>query len=180
MALLTDRAYVNYGEQQGARMPVACHSPDANQVWRAADKFEEFLRDFKSSSSEAAERLGGLRLTGDGLADDYDLMDESDDPVADGADARRGPKHKYMDMLQDVADRVQSTIVIDLDDVDAVSEGIALRLILTGSGLQFEKKLGVEKIFRLAESIEQNTHHYLEVLSRAVDKVMPEPSSEPT
>ena len=38
--------------------------------------------------------------------------------------ATRSPKLKYMKMLQDVADRARSQILIDLDDLDAVSPPI--------------------------------------------------------
>ena len=34
--------------------------------------------------------------------------------------ATRSPKLKYMKMLQDVADRKKSQVLIDLDDLDAV------------------------------------------------------------
>ena len=34
--------------------------------------------------------------------------------------ANREPKHKYMDMLQRVADRQQKQITIDLEDLDNV------------------------------------------------------------
>lgn len=33
---------------------------------------------------------------------------------------------------------------------------------------------------KLVESIEVNTRHYVEILARAVDECMPEPSSDPT
>lgn len=46
--------------------------------------------------------------------------------------------------------------------------------------MQYEKTLSdEERGFRLVESIEKNAHHYLEILSRAVDKVMPQPESDP-
>lgn len=41
--------------------------------------------------------------------------------------------------------------------------------------LQYEKTLGEEaSSLKLVSSIEKNAHHYLDILSRAVDKVMPE------
>lgn len=33
---------------------------------------------------------------------------------------------------------------------------------------------------KLVQSIEENTKHYVEILSRAVDETMPEPSADPT
>ena len=42
--------------------------------------------------------------------------------------------------------------------------------------LQYEKTLGDEAgSLKLVSSIEKNAHHYIEILSRAVDAVMPEP-----
>jgi DNA replication licensing factor MCM7 len=87
-----------------------------------------------------------------------------------------------MQMLQDVADRATSQITIDLDDLDAV--GI-LRKRLDGMEElmrnleQYEKSLGDEADFKLVSSIEKNAFHYIEVFSRAVDKVMPESVAEP-
>lgn len=146
MALLTHKTLVNYEEQQA--------------------QFEDFLQTFKSSSTEATEQLQDLNLGEDGQSDEYDFMDESDDG-AEGQRSRRqehnrDPKKKYMQMLQDVADRVTSQITIDLDDLDA-----------------YEKSLGDEADFKLVSSIEKNAFHYIEVFSRAVDKVMPESVAEP-
>jgi DNA replication licensing factor MCM7 len=43
--------------------------------------------------------------------------------------------------------------------------------------LQYEKALGDDAgSLKLVSSIEMNAAHYIEILSRAVDKVMPEPS----
>lgn len=43
--------------------------------------------------------------------------------------------------------------------------------------MQYEKTLGDEaSTLKLISSIETNAQHYIEVLSRAVDKVMPQPS----
>jgi DNA replication licensing factor MCM7 len=33
---------------------------------------------------------------------------------------------------------------------------------------------------KLVSSIEENAYHYIEIFSRAVDKIMPQPSKEPT
>jgi DNA replication licensing factor MCM7 len=127
-----------------------------------------------------------LNLGEDGQSDEYDFMDESDDGAAGQRSRRqehnRDPKKKYMQMLQDVADRATSQITIDLDDLDAV--GI-LRKRLDGmeelmrNWEQYEKSLGDEADFRLVSSIEKNAFHYIEVFSRAVDKVMPESVAEP-
>jgi len=144
------------------------------------------LQTFKSSSTEATEQLQDLNLGEDGQSDEYDFMDESDDGAAGQRSQRqehnRDPKKKYMQILQDVADRVTSQITIDLDDLDAV--GILRKRLdgmeeLTRNWEQYEKSLGDEADFKLISSIEKNAFHYIEVFSRAVDKVMPEPVVEP-
>ncbi|KAL9080104.1 MAG: hypothetical protein Q9157_001064 [Trypethelium eluteriae] len=143
MALLIARAPVDYLEQQ------------------------DFLTSYKgNSSSDTANALDDLHIDEDGLSDEYDFMDD-----ADGGDISRrqgvtngGPKKKYMKMLQDVADRNASQVLIELDDVD-----------------EYEKSLeGQSSGLKLVESIEKNANSYIELLSRAVDKVMPQPSKEPT
>jgi DNA replication licensing factor MCM7 len=61
----------------------------------------------------------------DDTSDEYDMLDD----VAGGKEARqrnkfRTPKLKYMDMLQQVADRKISEVCIELDDLDNVSTDI--------------------------------------------------------
>ncbi|KAH0393076.1 MCM-domain-containing protein, partial [Aureobasidium melanogenum] len=137
MALLTYPSLINYEEQQAA--------------------FEDFLRSFKASSTEAQDALDELNID-DNDNDEYDFMDET----ADGAAQRRSSKPKYMDHLQRVADRQVDNILIDLDDLkqyeNALEDG--------GASL------------KLVSSIERNAHHYIEILSRAVDKLMPPASSD--
>ncbi|TKA76160.1 hypothetical protein B0A49_03965 [Cryomyces minteri] len=128
--------------------------------------FEDFLLSFKSSANETADALENLNLDEDGLSDEYDFMDESDGEQ--GARTRRrdrneAPKLKYMRILQDVADRTISQITIDLDDLDT-----------------YEKSADDEGPQKLVSSIENNANHYIEIFSRAVDKIMPEPTNEPT
>lgn len=49
------------------------------------------------------------------------------------------------------------------------------------SSSQYEKALDeTQAQLKLVSSIENNAHHYIEILSRAVDKVMPEPTSDMT
>lgn len=112
-------------------------------------------------------------------------MDESDGAAGQRSQRQehnRDPKKKYMQILQNAADRVTSQITIDLDDLDAV--GILRKRLdgmeeLTRNWEQYEKSLGDEADFKLVSSIEKNAFHYIEVFSRAVDKVMPEPVAEP-
>ena len=50
------------------------------------------------------------------------MVDDSDDPAPNGARTRNGQsKIKYMNQLQEVANRERDEIVIDLNDVEAVS-----------------------------------------------------------
>ena len=76
------------------------------------------MKTYKSSSVETTDALNNLNLDDDDLDDDYDFMDESGDET--NASNRIHPKLKYMRMLQKVADRTISQVVIDLDDLSAV------------------------------------------------------------
>ncbi len=106
MALLQYRAPVDYEAQQEA--------------------FRDFLENFKSSAStseeSAADAIDGLQLDGDGTSDEYDFMDDAEngDRTRSRKDDRRQDKRKYMSLLQDIADRVKSNILIELDDLDLV------------------------------------------------------------
>ena len=89
---------------------------------------------------------------------------------ADGAGTRsrrrdaQKSKTKYMNMLQDVADRKSSQVLIDLDDLQSWEAN------LDGDDAQLN----------LVSSIERNAHHYIEILSRAVDSMLPQPTTDPT
>ena len=85
--------------------------------------FVDFLQTFKSSSTEAADQLEALNINGDGDSDEYDMVDDGDDPRTEARRNRHG-KMKYMQILQDVADRVKSEIVIDLNDLEAVGRSV--------------------------------------------------------
>ena len=136
MALLQTRFLVDYSEQQKL--------------------FEDFLRNFKSSSTEAEDALEDLNLNGDDASDEYDFMDD-----AHGARNARKSKQKYMDILQDVADRKTNQVLISLDDIQ-----------------EYEKTLPEDSQLQLVASIEKNAHHYLEIFSRAVDNALPRPVQE--
>lgn len=88
--------------------------------------FEDFLKSFKSSTVEASDALEGLNLDEDGLSDDYDFMEDADAGNTRTRGNQQHPKVKYIKMLQDVADRKVSDIVIELDDLEQVgpSKGI--------------------------------------------------------
>lgn len=90
------------------------------------DAFKDFLKNFKTfeSASEAAatEAIEDLHIDGDATSDEYDFMDDSEDGnEAQRPRRRREPKLKYMQMLQDVADRERTNILIELDDLATVS-----------------------------------------------------------
>jgi hypothetical protein len=87
------------------------------------DGFKDFLKHFKTlqSTSEAAatEALEDLNIDGNRTSDEYDFMDDVDEGA--GARRRKEPKLKYMQILQDLANRDASNIVIELDDLEIVS-----------------------------------------------------------
>ena len=57
--------------------------------------------------------------------------------------------HKYMNMLQDVADRRRKRVIVELDDV----------MTYTGDA-------------EFVDKIQRNTHRYLEVFKNAIDELM--------
>ncbi|PSS12809.1 hypothetical protein M430DRAFT_20724 [Amorphotheca resinae ATCC 22711] len=129
--------------------------------------FEEFLQTFKTSPTSAlANALGDMNIDEDDFSDEYDFMDDDDE---EGRDARRKersqakqPKLKYVELLQKVADRYEDEITIDLDDLAKYDE------LLEQSGTPLN----------LVSSIETNAKHYLDIMARAVDKVMPAPTRD--
>ncbi|KAJ5427031.1 hypothetical protein N7465_002101 [Penicillium sp. CMV-2018d] len=132
--------------------------------------FKDFLKGFKTfqSSSEAAatEALEDLNIDDGQTSDEYDFMDDADE--TNGANARgarrhREPKLKYMQILQDIANRDTSNILIELDDLSV-----------------FEKSMPEGEDLKLVESIEKNTKRYIDVISQAVDDVMPRETKDVT
>ncbi|WPH02825.1 Hypothetical protein R9X50_00569300 [Acrodontium crateriforme] len=139
MALLRHAAIANYEEQQAA--------------------FEDFLRNFKSSSAETEDALGELNLDGD--SDEYDFMDDADGGADVVRTRRPRSKAKYMNMLHEVSERQRSQVLVDLNDLE-----------------EYERGLNTDQPLNLVSSIEKNAHHYIEILSRAVDKALPPPERE--
>lgn len=86
--------------------------------------FKDFLKHFKSfesaSESAATEAIEDLNLEEDGTSDEYDFMDDVEDGAPRPGRRRREPKLKYMQLLQDVADRERTNILIELDDLATV------------------------------------------------------------
>ncbi|KAI9890009.1 MAG: Mcm2-7 hexameric complex component [Vezdaea aestivalis] len=122
------------------------------------EAFEDFLKSYKSSEVTATNALQNLNLDDDQLSDEYDFMDDTDDATGEKSRSRRAqdPKNKYMVILQNIADRYESEIKIELDDLQA-----------------YEETQDNEALLRLVSSIQGNTKHYVEIFSRAVDKAMP-------
>lgn len=108
MALLQYTAPVDYGAQLNV--------------------FKDFLQYFKTtesaSESAATEAFEDLHIDGDRTSDEYDFMDDVENEGgaqrSETGRARREPKLKYMQMLQDVADRERTNILIELDDLATV------------------------------------------------------------
>jgi hypothetical protein len=104
----------------------------------ASAAFVDFLQNYKSTATEAADQLENLNLNGDGDSDEYDMVNDEDDP-APGASQRRNRqnKAKYVQMLQDIADRTRTNILIDLNDLDMVRSrvrSIPVRRLMRNSG----------------------------------------------
>ncbi|KAL6895612.1 MCM2/3/5 family domain-containing protein [Trichoderma longibrachiatum] len=125
--------------------------------------FESFLKDFKTSPEHTlTTALGNITIDEDDLSDEDDLMDEDDQTRQRRQQERakrKTPQHKYSDMLQLLADRKIDEFAIDLDDLAA-----------------WESQ--TDESMQLVDSIEMNTKHYVEIMSRAIDNVMPQPSEE--
>ncbi|KAI1779557.1 DNA replication licensing factor mcm7 [Hypoxylon cercidicola] len=124
--------------------------------------FESFLENFKTSPTQSiTHAIGQINIDEDDLSDEYDFMDEDDE-----AQERRRrekaasklPKHKYADAMQKLADRTIDEVLIELDDL-----------------AQWEDD--TNEALKLVESVEANTKHYVEVLSRAIDNKMPAPTT---
>ncbi|EJP70303.1 MCM2/3/5 family protein [Beauveria bassiana ARSEF 2860] len=127
------------------------------------DAFEVFLKDFKTTPEHTiTTAMGNITIDEDDLSDEYDFMDDDDESGERrrrDREHRRAPHYKYQEIMQKLANRTQEEIVIDLDDLAAWENE-------TGEGL------------KLVDSIELNTKHYVDIMSQAVDKVMPLPSSD--
>lgn len=88
------------------------------------DAFQSFLDKFektKTAQEEAAEAIDGLHLDGDHTSDEYDFMDDAADGIS-SSERSRPNKRKYQQMLQEVADRERTNILIELDDLKEVCD----------------------------------------------------------
>ena len=117
------------------------------------------------------------------MSDEYDFLDEDEDAQdrrrqerRERAQRRKGPHHKYREVLQDLADRKIQEITVDLDDLANVRLFRHACWRPHADPLQFEESLAEN--LHLVASIEANSKHYVEILSRAIDKLLPQPSVE--
>lgn len=105
MALLQYTAPVNYSEQK--------------------QLFKEFLENFKTfesaSESSATEAIEDLRIHADDDVDGDDAMEDDDEYGQQTTGRKREPKLKYMQVLQEAADRARNNVIIELDDLNTVS-----------------------------------------------------------
>ncbi|KAI3395424.1 hypothetical protein diail_1353 [Diaporthe ilicicola] len=130
--------------------------------------FKTFLQDFKASPADSiTHALGGMNIEEEDLDDEYDFMDDDDEDEdrrrQEKAD-RKKPYHKYKDLMQQLANRNIDEVLVELDDL-----------------VQWEAEAGEDvAALKLVKSIEENTKHYVEILSRAIDDCMPQPTSEVT
>lgn len=106
------------------------------------DRIRDFLTNYKTSDVE---------LDGDG---DTDIE-------TDGSSSH----HKYLQMLQQVANRKISTIYIDLNDLQKYQQNFAL---LSQSSNNQD----------LVYKILQNTHTFVELFCKVIDELMPEPTED--
>ncbi|KAF3016185.1 Mcm2-7 hexameric complex component [Neopestalotiopsis sp. 37M] len=145
MALLQARNYVDYEAQQNA--------------------FEDFLVHFKTSPQESiTHAIGQISIDEDDLSDEYDFMDEDDNAAHEQRRrqkaAKRQPKHKYAELMQQLSNREVDEVLVDLDDI-----------------VTWESESDEARTLKLVESIEGNTKHYVELISRAIDNKMPPPAT---
>ncbi|KAK6344075.1 Mcm2-7 hexameric complex component [Orbilia brochopaga] len=89
-----------------------------------------------------------------------DLHIDDDDELF-GATTDRSPKVKYLEILQKISNREVDSVTIELDDLD-----------------RFEKTSGDD--LHLVDSITKNAYHYLEIMARAIDNVMPKEANDIT
>ncbi|KAJ1732043.1 DNA replication licensing factor MCM7 [Coemansia biformis] len=111
-------------------------------------KISQFLEKFVDSSGKKLAALSG----------------DGDEALA-GELTPAGPQSKYVDMLQRVANRAEDTVEIALDDVRA------FEIDNSGGHPPFAFASS------LAYRIEHNTRCYVELFSKAIDALMPEPES---
>ena len=97
----------------------ACSETNAG----CAVAFEDFLTTYESTTpDQTTNALENLNIEEEDFSDEYVMVDDERD--SQGVRRRPGQpgpsKKKYMEMLQQVADRQISEVMIELDDLDNV------------------------------------------------------------
>lgn len=113
----------------------------------------DFLQHYKSDGSKADDFFD-TKVKPISLEEEQYLQNVLDGP-------------KYQVLLQRIANRTISSLFIDLDDIHDYEITNDINI----AGNQFGRKT-------LVESIMENTHRYIEIFSKEVDKLMPEPNRE--
>lgn len=112
----------------------------------------DFLKEYTSKSSyDLDEQLA---------ADFYDRKEEDIELAREENEPSSGPK--YMFLLQKIANRELDTITIELDD------------IIRFESLQYANNVSHEK--SLASEITKNAHHFVELFSKVIDEILPQPT----
>lgn len=157
--------------------------PEANADCVGA--FESFLTTYESTTPDlTTDALENLNIEEEEFSDEYVMVDNERDGQkgVQRPDQPGRSKKKYMEMLQQVADRQISEVMIELDDLENVSTLVSERWSICANryNYQYEKSNAEDSGLRLVESIERNAKHYIDILSQAVDKVMPKETKEIT
>ncbi|CAD6504934.1 BgTH12-00433 [Blumeria graminis f. sp. triticale] len=127
---------------------------------------EEFISSFKSAPTRSLDHaLNEMNIEDDFFSDDNNSTINDNEAPEEFQKERHfniQPKLKYMDLLQKISDRFEDEITIDLDDL-----------------AQYDQQLEDNGVHMgLVSSIEKNAKHYLEIMARAVDNMMPLPTRE--
>jgi MCM N-terminal domain len=121
MALLTFKSQVEYDQQQSKSDHLIEQLRACKLTRFLLAAFESFLEAFKTSkTASVADGLLDMNIDDDDISDEYDFA-ESDEEAQEARRAARKqasmPHNKYMDMLQQVANRQQDEVTIELDDL---------------------------------------------------------------
>ncbi|RPB07174.1 MCM-domain-containing protein [Morchella conica CCBAS932] len=137
--------------------------------------FQSFLAEFKTTTITEADARDALsNLSMDDEEEDIDMNDTPGRRSTRSGGARRRagrrpraavqePKLKYMIQLQEIANRERDSVTIELNDLKEFEEGFA-----------------ADEPLNLVSSINKNCAHYIEIFSRAIDKVLPPETLENT
>lgn len=89
-----------------------------------------FLKEFKTTPEQTlTTALGDITIGEDELEDEYDFMDDDEQASnrrREEREQRRQPRYIYKEVLQKLANRVEDTVVIDLDDLATVRFSISI------------------------------------------------------